>query len=91
MAADLGVTNLKVLSRSLLVTRQLTGAFNAKEEMLIKYLDKVKKRKLMFKSFELTHVPSEKNSKADILAKVSSTNKPDNNHSVIQEKSHNPA
>lgn len=85
LAVDLGVGNLKARSDSLLITRQVTWSFTSKDEMLIRYLKIVQQVKLRFKSFELTHVPWEPNSRADILAKLASTKKSGKNRAVVPE------
>lgn len=85
LAANFGDENLKAQSGSLLITKQVIGAFSAKDVMLIKYFEKVQQLKLKFISFELAHVPREQNSMTDILAKLARTKKLENNHTVIQE------
>lgn len=85
LVADLVVTHLKVQTDSLLVTYQVRKAFSTKEELLSKYLAKLQEHKSKFISIELTYVPIEQNGRVDILAKLVSTKKPGNNHSVIQE------
>jgi hypothetical protein len=51
----------------------------------MKYLEKVRTLKEQFNTFELIYVPREQNSRADLLSKLSSTKKPGNNRTVIQE------
>jgi hypothetical protein len=51
----------------------------------MKYMAKVKYLISKFDFFELTYVPREKNSRADLLSKLASNKKADNNKTVIQE------
>lgn len=62
-----------------------------KEPQLVKYLERV--RYLMSHLLEVTveFVPRMQNQRADTLAKLSSTRKPGNNRSVIQENLMNPS
>lgn len=85
LAANLGVETFKARSDSLLITRQVIGAFSAKDEILIKSLEKVQQLKLKFISFELTHIPLEQNNREDILVKLARTKKLENNHTMIRE------
>src|ERR1044072_1893499 len=56
----------------------------------MKYLAKVDMLKQEFQSFDIEHIPREKNERADLLAKLASTRKPGYNQSVIQETIHRP-
>ena len=64
---------------------QVTGAYQAKDTLLQKYLTKGKDLIKKFDFYEVHHVPKEENVRADILSKLASTKPKGNNKSLIQE------
>ncbi|GAU44771.1 hypothetical protein TSUD_138830 [Trifolium subterraneum] len=91
LAREMEVQELKVKSDSQLVANQVSGKFQTKDPQLAKYLEKVKGMAKQFTMFELTYVPREQNAREDILAKLDSTKKPGNHHTVIQETLKSPS
>jgi hypothetical protein len=85
LAKDMEVADLRAKSDSQLVTNQVSGEYQTKDQQLIKYLEKVQSLASQFKRFELIYVPREQNARADLLSKLASTKKPGNNRTVIQE------
>ncbi|GJZ51382.1 reverse transcriptase domain-containing protein, partial [Tanacetum coccineum] len=73
IAAQMGVRNVRVSVDSKLVANQVLGAYVAKEQNMIKYLEKVKSLVSGFSSFSISQVPRSKNKKADALSKIVST------------------
>ncbi|GJW54808.1 reverse transcriptase domain-containing protein [Tanacetum coccineum] len=73
IAAQMGVRNVHVSVDSKLVANQVLGTYVAKEENMIKYLEKVKSLVSGFASFSINQVPRSKNKKADALSKIAST------------------
>ncbi|GKD57807.1 reverse transcriptase domain-containing protein [Tanacetum coccineum] len=73
IAAQMGVRNVHVSVDSKLVANQVLGAYVAKEQNMIKYLEKVKSLVSGFASFSISQVPRSKNKKADALSKIAST------------------
>ncbi|GJU21191.1 reverse transcriptase domain-containing protein [Tanacetum coccineum] len=73
IAAEMGVRNVRVSVDSKLVANQVLGAYVAKEQNMIKYLEKVKSLVSGFVSFSISQVPRSKNKKADALSKITST------------------
>ncbi|GJU27867.1 reverse transcriptase domain-containing protein [Tanacetum coccineum] len=73
IAAQIGVRNVRVSVDSKLVANQVLGAYVAKEQNMIKYLEKVKSLVSGFASFSISQVPRSKNKKADALSKIAST------------------
>ncbi|GKC53882.1 reverse transcriptase domain-containing protein [Tanacetum coccineum] len=73
IAAQTGVRNLQVNVDSKLVANQVLGTYGAKEENMIKYLEKVKGLINGFTQFSISQVPRSKNKKADALSKIAST------------------
>ncbi|GJY96952.1 reverse transcriptase domain-containing protein [Tanacetum coccineum] len=73
IAAQMGVSNVRVSVDSKLVATQVLGAYVTKEQNMIKYLEKVKSLVSGFASFSISQVPRSKNKKADALSKIAST------------------
>nr|GEW28385.1 reverse transcriptase domain-containing protein [Tanacetum cinerariifolium] len=73
IAAQMGVQNVHVSVDSKLVANQVLGMYVAKEENMIKYLDKVKSLVSGFTNFFISQVPQSKNKKADALSKIALT------------------
>nr|GEW38985.1 reverse transcriptase domain-containing protein [Tanacetum cinerariifolium] len=73
IAAQMGVQNVYASVDSKLVANQVLGAYVAKEENMIKYLEKVKSLVSDFTNFSINQVPRSKNTKADALSKIAST------------------
>ncbi|GJZ77740.1 reverse transcriptase domain-containing protein [Tanacetum coccineum] len=69
----MGVRNVHVSIDSKLVANQVLRAYVAKEENMIKYLEKVKSLVSGFINFSISQVPQSKNKKADALSKIAST------------------
>ncbi|GKA26363.1 reverse transcriptase domain-containing protein [Tanacetum coccineum] len=73
IAAQMGVRNVQVSVDSKLVANQVLGTYIAKEDNMIKYLEKTKSLVGGFDSFSISQVPRSKNKKADALSKIAST------------------
>nr|GEX21194.1 reverse transcriptase domain-containing protein [Tanacetum cinerariifolium] len=73
IAAQMGVKNVHVSVDSKLVANQVLGTYVAKEENMVKYLDKVKSLVRGFTDFSISQVSRSKNKKADALSKIAST------------------
>ncbi|GJS62929.1 reverse transcriptase domain-containing protein [Tanacetum coccineum] len=73
IAAQIGVRNVHVSVDSKLVANQVLGTYVAKEENMIKYLEKTKSLISGFANFSISQVPRSKNKKADALSKIAST------------------
>jgi len=85
LAQEMGVRRLLAKSDSQLIVGQITGNFQAKDPHLALYLNYVKTLADNFTSFELTHVPREQNSRADLLSKLATSGKGGTHRTVIQE------
>ncbi|GJU21267.1 reverse transcriptase domain-containing protein [Tanacetum coccineum] len=68
IAAQMGVRNVHVSVDSKLVANQVLGTYIAKEENMIKYLEKVKILVSGFANFSISQVPRSKNKKATSFA-----------------------
>nr|GEU77505.1 reverse transcriptase domain-containing protein [Tanacetum cinerariifolium] len=73
IAAQIGVRNVHVSVDSKLVANQVLRTYVAKEENMVKYLEKAKSLIRGFTNFSISQVPRSKNKKADALSKISST------------------
>ncbi|GKB02045.1 reverse transcriptase domain-containing protein [Tanacetum coccineum] len=69
----MGVRNVHVSVDSKLVANQVLGTYVAKEENMVKYLEKAKNLINGFANFSISQVPRSKNKKADALSKIVST------------------
>nr|GEV69040.1 reverse transcriptase domain-containing protein [Tanacetum cinerariifolium] len=73
ITAQMGVKNVHVSIDSKLVANQVLGTYVAKEDNMVKYLDKVKSLVRGFTNFSISQVPQSKNKQADALNKIVST------------------
>ena len=85
LAKEMGTQSLLAKSDSQLVTGQVTGEYQAKDPQMAAYLKYVEVLKGAFATFELVHVPREKNARADLLAKLANSGKGGRQRTVIQE------
>ncbi|GJX95110.1 reverse transcriptase domain-containing protein [Tanacetum coccineum] len=74
ISAQMGVRNVNVSVDSKLVANQVIGTNVAKEENMVKYLEKAKSLISGFANFSISQVPRSENKKADALSKIASTN-----------------
>ncbi|CAL1396746.1 unnamed protein product [Linum trigynum] len=72
-ANDLGARTIRVLSDSSLAVNQLNGAFDAKEDALAHYMERVKQRATAFEAVTYVKIPREENMHADALSKLATT------------------
>ncbi|GJW35954.1 reverse transcriptase domain-containing protein [Tanacetum coccineum] len=70
---QMGVQNLQANVDSRLVANQVNRTYIAKENYMIRYLEKVKTLTGSFKVFLIKQVPRSENKKADTLSKIAST------------------
>ncbi|GJT56397.1 reverse transcriptase domain-containing protein [Tanacetum coccineum] len=73
IATHMGVHNVHVSVDSKLVANQVLGTYVAKEENMVKYLEKAKNLINSFANFSISQVLRSKNKKADALSKIAST------------------
>ena len=72
LARDLGVQDIEVFTDSMLIVNQVTGEFQAKEERMAKYLEKVRILLGQFMKHRVTRLPCSENIEADALARLAS-------------------
>ncbi|XP_071925425.1 uncharacterized protein [Coffea arabica] len=73
IAHQMGITTIRVRSDSQLVVYQVRGEYEAKEEVMKKYLAKVQEAIKLFDLFEIERVPRSQNKRADALSKLASS------------------
>ena len=83
LAKGMGAQSLLAKSDSLLVTGQVTGEYQAKDPQMAAYLEYVQVLKKSFAVFELVHIPREQNARADLLAKLASSDKGGRQRTII--------
>ncbi|XP_022020027.1 uncharacterized protein LOC110920078 [Helianthus annuus] len=71
-AAKAGASSILAHVDSLLVANQVNGEYEAREENMIRYLNKVNSLMSTFDSCKVVHIPRSKNKKADALSKLAS-------------------
>ncbi|XP_065007630.1 uncharacterized protein LOC135674021 [Musa acuminata AAA Group] len=76
LALEMRVTDIRVITDSQLVARQLDGGYEAPDPTMAKYLAQVKSLATKFAHFELSNVPRSENQRADTLAKWASGSAP---------------
>ncbi|KAL0434147.1 UNVERIFIED_CONTAM: hypothetical protein Slati_2749000 [Sesamum latifolium] len=72
MAHEAGARHLLAYSDSQLIVKQVEGAYEAKKENMIEYLQQIKELKTSFDHFQIIQIPWEENIKADCLSKLAS-------------------
>ncbi|XP_077216011.1 uncharacterized protein LOC143850671 [Tasmannia lanceolata] len=70
LAAQTLAERLKAYCDSQLVANQIQGVYEARDELMMKYLSKVRQLASKFKSFEVVRIPKTENAKADVLSKL---------------------
>ncbi|XP_077215946.1 uncharacterized protein LOC143850600 [Tasmannia lanceolata] len=70
---ELRVSRIRVHSDSQLVVSQVNGFSEAKEDRMIKYLEKVRKEISTFDEFQIVQVPRTLNTRTDALSKMASS------------------
>ncbi|XP_071916206.1 uncharacterized protein [Coffea arabica] len=85
LARKLGAGHILVYSNSQLVVCQILGEYEAREEVMHRYLSKVHQLITHFESFEIQRIPRSQNKRADALSRLASTSFSDLNKSVLVE------
>ncbi|XP_071907805.1 uncharacterized protein [Coffea arabica] len=67
IAHQMGITAIQVRSDSQLVVLQVLGEYEVKDEVMKKYLAKVREAVALFQTFEIERVPRSQNKRADAL------------------------
>ena len=70
IAKELEVDRLQVYSDFQMVVGQVSRNYEAREDSMAKYLEKVKEIVPAFSSFDIKQIPRAKNTRADLLSKL---------------------
>ena len=73
LAKELGAKELKAFSDSQLIVGQANGEFEARSPSMIEYLKKVKEIMAQFQTCKVQQIPRSENARADILAKLATS------------------
>lgn len=73
MVAELGAQRVVIHSDSQLVVQQVKEEYEAKDERMMAYLQRVAGLRDKLSSFEVIQIPREENGKADSLSKLASS------------------
>ncbi|XP_077251883.1 uncharacterized protein LOC143891128 [Tasmannia lanceolata] len=73
LATKLRANRVRAHSDSQLVVGQVNGFSEAKEERMLKYLEKVRKEISAFEEFQIVQIPRTMNARADALSKMASS------------------
>ncbi|XP_072077819.1 uncharacterized protein [Arachis hypogaea] len=84
LAREVGAMRIEGCSDSQVVTSQINGTYQARDSLLQKYLERVKKLSEEFDEVTVQHVPRERNTRANLLSKLASTKPGTSNQSLIQ-------
>jgi ribonuclease HI len=77
ISRSLGVSRLKAHTDSELVANQINGEYEARDDTMASYLNKVKQLTSSMEHFEITHIPRNLNHMADALARLASATEED--------------
>ncbi|XP_073017906.1 uncharacterized protein [Primulina eburnea] len=72
-AREVGASRIIIYSDSQLVTQQIKGVYEAKDDRMLKYLQLIKARAGGFLDWSIEQIPREENGEADILAKMAAS------------------
>ncbi|XP_061353964.1 uncharacterized protein LOC133298653, partial [Gastrolobium bilobum] len=84
-AKELRARRLQIYSDSQVVTSQIAGSYQAKGPLLAKYLNSARQLIAEFEKVEVSHIPRNENSRADILSKLASTKGWGNHRTVVEQ------
>ena len=73
LAKELQIDSLLIFSDSKSVVSQISGEFQARDDRMTAYMEKVKAELQNFSRYEVKHIDSEDNSNADALAKLATS------------------
>ncbi|RDX62392.1 hypothetical protein CR513_59288, partial [Mucuna pruriens] len=90
LARDLEARSLTAKSDSKLVTGQVNNEYQMRDPQLAKYREQAAKLAATFEKFIPIHVPRDQNERADLLAKLASTQRGGQLRSVIHENLETP-
>lgn len=85
LAQDMGAKVVICKTDSQLTVGHITGEFQVKDPLLLKYYHKVKTLMKTFSTAKVEHVRREQNAPVDLLSKLASTKKRSQHKSIVQQ------
>jgi len=85
LARDMGATDIVCRSDSQLTVGHVTGEFQVKDPLLLKYYHQVQKLLRGFSSTRMEHIKLEHNARADLLSKLASIKKKSHHRSIVKQ------
>ncbi|XP_027174210.1 uncharacterized protein LOC113773797 [Coffea eugenioides] len=85
LARRMGAAHILIYSDSQLVVCQILGEYEARDEVMHRYLSKVLQLAAHFESFAIQRIPRSQNRRADALSRLASTSFSDLNKTVLVE------
>nr|AAY99339.1 pol-polyprotein [Silene latifolia] len=73
LARAAGAEHIVLKTDSLLVTNQIRGEYEARDDGMVRYLERVKADTAKLKSFQIQCIPRSENNRADTLSKLTSS------------------
>ncbi|XP_075499950.1 uncharacterized protein LOC142538523 [Primulina tabacum] len=72
-AREIGASRIILYSDSQLITQQIKGVYQAKDDRMIKYLQLIRAQADIFADWSIEQIPREENGEADALAKMAAS------------------
>ncbi|XP_073045532.1 uncharacterized protein [Primulina eburnea] len=72
-AREIGASRIIIYSDSQLITQQIKGAYEVKNEKMLKYLNLITSQASSFTDWSIEQIPREENTEADTLAKLAAS------------------
>jgi len=91
LARDMGAADIVCRSDSQLMVGHVTGEFQVKDPLLLKYYHQVQKLLGGFSSARIEHIKREHSARADLLSKLASTKKKSHHRSIVQQHVEEPS
>ena len=85
LAQDMGAKAVICKTDSQLTVGHITGEFQVKDPLMMKYYHKVKSLMKAFSTVKVEHVKRKQNARADLLSKLASTKKRSHHRSIVQQ------
>ncbi|XP_073049603.1 uncharacterized protein [Primulina eburnea] len=81
---EVGASRIILYSDSQLITQQIKGVYEAKDDRMLKYLQLIKARAEVFTDWGIEQIPREENSEADTLTKMTASFSEVNTREVLR-------
>ena len=91
MVKEFEVRNLKIFTDSQFIISLVRGQFEAKDSMMARYLQNIKKLSKNFKESEMLQIPRSKNTQTDALSHLTTLNFFNLNQKVLIEQLDRPS